>query len=241
MNYTTNNVIKIIKNKYQKIIPNPFFCFIFGSSVYNPNRKSDIDIAVVTTEKLRKNQIRKLDSTYFDIHRIFGRLPSIDFPGEKFTKTDLINAENGKGFYYDYNKNRILFSFIANNRDWNDFNSHRLYLAAMAAPSIFIFGNRYEYKTHHQTALFSIIILALINGGTEYFTIENLADLIIGEGKKYLGFSKCRPMKRYLINTLNKIEKKYFVPVGDNYYKLNNTHYFFEITDKIKKFNANLL
>jgi hypothetical protein len=241
MIYNTNNVIKIIKNKYQEIVPNPFFCFIFGSSVYSPNRESDIDIAVVTTKKLRKKQIQKLNSTYFDIHRVFGRLPSIDFPGEKFTKIDLINAENGKGFYYDYNQNRISFSFIVNNKDWNDFNSHRLYLAAMAGPSIFIFGNRYKYKAHHEKALFTIIILALINDGMKYFTIENLADLIIGEGKKYLGFSKCQQMKMYLIETLNKIEKKYFVPVGDNYYKLNNTRYFLEITDKIKKFNENLL
>lgn len=241
MNYTTNNVIQIIKNKYQEIVPNLIFCFIFGSSVYDPSRKGDIDIVIVTAKKLRKNQIQKLESAYFDIHRIFRRLPSIDFPGEKVTITNLINAENGKGFYYDYNQNRISFSFIVKNIEWNDFNSHRLYLAAMAGPSIFIFGNRYKYKAHREKALFTIVILALINGGAEYFTIENLADLIIGEGKKYLGFSKCKQMKSYLIEALNKIEKKYFVLVGDNYYKLNNIHYFLEIIDKIKKFNKNLL
>lgn len=181
------NSIREYVNRYASEIlgDNLLFSLLFGSIAYQSEGVNDIDMLFVTRNKISPRAKEKMIGCYNSIHDLCGLHPDIEFPGEYITENELLESEKGKGFGFREEKIRIPLIF---SEDWDEFNSYRHNLSAIAGPTIFVGGDIKKLMDHKLRSLITLMDTVILKNKLYRFNLNDIVSLTIGDGKEYLGF-----------------------------------------------------
>lgn len=183
---------------------NLLFSAIFGSFVYNGNGQNDVDMVFVTHTLLEQRSLDSMKEEYFQIHKRFGLIPDIKFPGEYVTLADLKKSEMGYGFSFS---DRVEIPLLRCGDDWNEFNDYRHHLTAIGGPTIFVGGDKHSFYKHKAQCLKTLIGVSLLYNNRRSFSLDQIVELIIGRGKDFLGFSDNSHVRNYLAQAVASLIK----------------------------------
>ena len=229
-----------IINRFSYLDNELLFCLVFGSVATDSHTAaSDIDLMFVTKNPLQNCQKRQILKAYFLLHEYFNFKPSTTFPAEIISRQDLKQGISGKGFQLI--KDSLVIQPI-HDEGWNELNSFRFYLCILANQTQFIFGNEKQYDYYKQEALSTLIAIVIIAADLKNFTIRQLAALLIGTGKYYLGFKTNQASVQYLDRNLPDVFKTWkeenVVAKKEDVWVIKQEQYFTKIKNNLIQVNA---
>ncbi len=173
------------------------FAFIFGSWARLENKsESDIDLMIVfKNHKINPEKVSRFKEKFieFQLHR--NLIPDKKYPGEYTSILNIRKAIDGYGFIKKGNKVEIP-TIISD--EWTGFNEHRQWLGALAGPSIFLVGNKHKYENFKKESFATLVLVALLSGDNDIFTIDEIIKQLLEGDKEYLGFCDTPHTHEYL-------------------------------------------
>ena len=230
-----------IKEYIEKILWNDYiFSCIFGWIVYNKWTNNDIDLLIFTKWSIPEDKKILLEKNYIKLHKKWWLEPDFEFPWEYIEKKDLIASIRWKWFYINNDEIKI---WNITNSWWNEFNTYRHNLSAFFLSEFVSWDlNTFEKIKYH--CINTLVKLVLLKNKLNSFTINNILDCIIWDGKTYLWFTNNEFIKSLLLVYINFIinrwKEKWYIWEEDWYFFISNNSFLNTFKYSINKYNLTI-
>ena len=166
------------------------FACIFGSVARREwTCTSDVDLMIVrspdSVTSTSDDPIAGFQRWFIAFQKHLGFTPDYVFPCEVVSADSVERAIRGAGFNMS---GGIVHVDPIGPNEWNAWNEHRQWLAAVAGPNEYVIGNQQLFSHLQHRAIETILLICLVSLPRRLYTAEECIEALVGYGKEYLGF-----------------------------------------------------